>query len=223
MRRWGKQVKRRTAPLWDLPTRIFHWSLVALLGTAWASVELGEMRIHAWCGYSLIVLVSARIVWGLCGSHYSRFGNFLRGPTAVWRYLRGIEAAAPGHNPIGGWSVVLMLLAVLAQGITGLFNADDISFKGPLRHTISRKLAGTFGEWHEINFNLLLALVALHVLAIAVYRFKGRNLVAPMIGGGTAPAGTSTRPAWLALLILLACGGLLYLLLSSFPPPPPFL
>jgi len=215
----------RPKPLWDLPTRIFHWALVLLVASAWASAELGANELHEWCGYSILTLVAFRIVWGFVGSTHSRFSDFVQSPSAVLRYFRGEWTRTPGHNPAGGWSVIVMLALLLIQGTTGLFNKDDIMFQGPLSHLVSSDTRDALGEVHEVNFNLLLALIALHVGAVMYYLHRrGENLVRPMITGGqSAGPGSRLAPLWLALVVLTACGGLLYWLLSLAPAPQPFL
>lgn len=212
----------RRNPVWDLPTRLFHWCLPVLMALAWASAEFGRMDVHAWCGYAVIVLVAFRLCWGVVGSTHSRFTDFLRGPGAVAAYLRGAPWTREGHNPAGGWSVLLMLLLLLSQAVSGLFNEDDIAFSGPLAH-LANAYEGLVHEWHEVNFWLLAAVVALHVAAVGVYARRGRNLLRPMLDGGTTGEGARTAPAWLALLLLAGCGILLWWLLSLAPKPQVFL
>jgi cytochrome b len=211
-----------TATVWDLPTRLFHWSLLPLLITAWVSAEEGYMEVHEWCGYTVLVLVAFRVLWGFAGSQHSRFSSFLRGPGAVMRYFRGGEWSGEGHNPAGGWSVALMLALLLSQGVSGLFNEDDISFSGPLAH-LAGGLSSTVSEWHELNFNLLLAMVGVHIIAVLLYLRGGKNLVRPMITGGSAAGQTIKASAWLALVLLAGCATLLWWLLSLAPKPAPFL
>ena len=218
-------MSTKQAPLWDLPVRLFHWSLPVLLLTAWLSAEFDALDIHEWCGYTALVLVSFRIVWGFIGSRHARFSDFLRSPAAAIRYLRGREPECEGHNPAGAWSVLAMLALLLAQGVTGLFNSDDVGFSGPLVHALDDELVDTLAAWHEVNFNLLLALVALHVGTVLFYLLRRkRNLIRPMLDGGASTTAEEPRPAWLALLVIGALAGLLYWLLSLAPePPPPFL
>lgn len=209
-------------PVWDLPTRLFHWSLPPLLITAWVSAEEGYMEVHEWCGYTAIVLVTFRILWGFAGSTYSRFSSFLRGPRAVISYLKGTHVSGDGHNPAGGWSVMLMLALLLSQGVSGLFNEDDIAFTGPLAH-LAGDLTDAVHEWHEWNFNLLLAVVGVHVAAVLLYLRRGRNLVRPMITGGEAASPAHRASSWLALVLLAGSAALLWWLLSLAPKPAPFL
>src|SRR5262245_2329397 len=107
--------------LWDLPVRIFHWGVVALLPAAWWTAEEWHFEVHQWIGCTLRVLVVGRILWGFIGSRHARFADFLVGPRAVLAYLRGAVPASAGHNPLGGWSVVVLLTLLLAQAISGLF------------------------------------------------------------------------------------------------------
>ena len=212
-------MNSRPSPIWDLPTRLFHWSLPPLLAASWASAEFNRLEIHEWCGYTLLTLIAFRIVWGFVGSTHARFSSFLRGPRAVIHYWQSKTPHPEGHNPAGGWSVVLMLLLLLAQGITGLFNKDDVAFSGPLVHMVSSKLAGKLGAWHEINFNILLTLITLHVGAVLLYSRRGQNLLRPMLGGGHSTQGARVSASWIALLILAACAGMLWFGLSLVPKP----
>jgi cytochrome b len=212
------------ATIWDLPTRLFHWSLVLLIAGAWWTQEQDDSELHARIGYAVLTLLLFRLAWGFVGSDTSRFASFIRGPRSAILYLRGLFGSAPapgqiGHNPVGGYSVVLMLLCLAVQAGTGLFLYDDEFFWGPLNDLVSEESAEFLHEVHELNFNLLLALIVVHVAAILFYRFgKGQHLVGPMIGGkATLPPG-SARPRianpWLALALLIVSAGLVYALLA---------
>lgn len=211
---------QRAAPVWDLPTRVFHWSLLPLLAAAWTSAEQGWMDVHAWCGYSLLTLLLFRIAWGFAGSTHSRFADFLRGPSEVIAHFRGNARERPGHNAAGGWSVMAMLSLLLVQGLTGLFNEDDISFSGPLSHLAGR-MGGAIHEWHELNFDLLLVLVLVHVATVLLYLKRGRNLLRAMVWGGVAAPGARHAPQWLALAFLAGAALALWLVLRLLPAPPP--
>jgi len=176
--------------IWDAPIRLFHWSLVALLGAAWWSAEQGELGWHRIIGYAILALLIFRIAWGLFGSSTARFGNFVRGPAAIISHIRRSDRGAGrlssvGHNPLGGWSVVAMLLALATQVALGLFAVDiDGIESGPLSYLVSFETGRWAAETHHLLFNILLGLVALHLLAIAYYLLVRRdNLVAPMIRG----------------------------------------
>jgi cytochrome b len=202
--------------VWDLPTRIFHWSLVVLIALQYASGEFGwlSMRWHYWLGYATLALVVFRVLWGLAGSETSRFANFLRGPRAVARHVadlaRGRVEPAPGHNPLGGWSVMLMLALVALQAISGLFTSDDISEDGPLVARVSDATVALMTRIHHLNRYALLLLIALHVGAVALhYAIRNENLVAPMLHGRARVDGVRSLrfvSSWraLALLVLAA-------------------
>lgn len=176
--------------VWDLPIRLFHWSLVALLGFQWLSGEFKDQLIeyHILGGYAILALVAFRLTWGLVGSKYARFGNFLHGVKPTLDYARALRAnTAPrylGHNPLGGWMVVALLATLALQGITGLFASDDVMTGGPLRHLVSGQFGEALTEIHEGIFGVLLTLVVVHVASIVAHRrFKGEDLVRPMLTG----------------------------------------
>ncbi|MFA5494456.1 MAG: cytochrome b/b6 domain-containing protein [Porticoccaceae bacterium] len=184
--------------IWDLPVRIFHWSLIALLGFSWYSAEIRAMDWHRYSGYGILGLLAFRLCWGLWGSHTARFSTFVKGPATVSAYLRG-HLARPstvvGHNPLGGWSVLALLLVLTLQVSSGLFAVDvDGLESGPLSYLVSFDAGRALADIHEVSFNVLLALVAVHVLAILWYECVRRErLVLPMVHGhkqiaGEAPA-----------------------------------
>ncbi len=208
--------------LWDIPTRVFHWLLVVALGLAWWSAEEERYDLHEWVGYGILVLVVSRVLWGFFGSRHSRFSDFLAGPRTVIAYLRGAGSPTPGHNPVGGWSVLLLLTLLLAQGVSGLFNSDDVLFSGPLYYAASTEFRDAMGEVHEIAFNTLLAFVGLHVLAVCYYQFLRRDQLihAMVLGRAANKAGIEApRPAWLALLLLLVVAAALWFGLEQAPQP----
>lgn len=188
-------------PVWDVFVRLFHWLLVAGFAGSWISAELGNMMLHQQFGLAILALLVFRISWGLVGSETARFSQFVRGPGAALAYLRG-RLHVVGHNPIGGWSVVVLLLLMLAQAVSGLMNSDDIYFEGPLYPFVSGNTADLAAVVHDIAFDALIVFVAVHVLAIVVYRLKGKNLVKPMITG-YGEESPSSPPAPIARAVLL--------------------
>lgn len=180
------QTPTRLIPVWDLPVRIFHWALVLLVICQVTTAQIGgnAMEYHALGGYAILALVLFRIVWGFVGGRHARFAEFLRGPAAVWRYLRGRSAQAIGHNPAGGWSVMLMLASLLTQAVTGLFANDDIMMEGPLAKHVSGDRSAFATQIHDVNSIVLLTLIAMHLLAVLFYLFgKKQNLIGPMLTG----------------------------------------
>lgn len=178
----------RTVRVWDLPTRVFHWLLAAcvvgLVATGWAGAEWTAW--HARLGYAVASLLLFRLVWGLAGGHWSRFRSFAHSPAALWRHLRGHGAPAEGvgHSPLGALSVFAMLLVLLAQVTSGLFSANRDDFAGPLSVFVSNATVKAVTRYHkEFGEPLVIGLVVLHLLAIAWYRWRGRDLVGPMWHG----------------------------------------
>lgn len=204
----------RMIKVWDVPTRLFHWTMVPVFAGLWFTAEQGGdwMEWHLRLGMLMLVLVLFRVLWGLCGSQTARFGNFLAGPARIRAYLAGQlpVTAQPGHNPLGGWMVLALLLALLLQAGMGLFAADVNSYlyDGPLKVLIDGELAEQVTGWHKDWFDVLLLLAALHVLAVAFYKV-GRNtdLVRPMLSGMKALPGEVAplrfASPWRALVLLL--------------------
>ena len=211
--------------MWDVPTRLFHWALVALIGFSWWSAENDELELHLYSGYAILTLLLFRILWGLFGSSTARFGNFLRGPAAVLAYLRDTKGwRAIGHTPIGALSVVALLGLIALQVATGLFNSDDDGLnEGPLAPLVSYDFSDTAHDVHELVFNVLLAMIALHVAAILFYRLVlGKKLLGAMISGKTAldPGTEPMRPGrgWVAIVCLLAALAITRWIITGAPP-----
>ena len=217
-------MEEKRLPLWDWPVRVFHWSIVCLVPLAWWTGDSQNYDAHQWIGYTVIVLVVTRILWGIFGSAHARFSDFLVGPGGVLAYLRGEGAASPGHNPLGGWSVVALLLILLLQAVSGLFNSDDILFSGPLYYAADTELRDAMGVVHELGFNLLLGLVGLHLAAVCYHQFLRREpLVQAMVKGAT-PGRVGRSPAvpwWWALLTLVVVALALWWGLEQAPQPTP--
>lgn len=202
--------------VWDVPVRVFHWVLVALILTSWVTSEIGgnAMTYHMWSGYAILTLVVSRIVWGFIGSEHARFRAILYGPRAMIGYASGLFGSGSryylGHNPIGGISVILMLASVLLQASTGLFANDDIATEGPLAHLVSGETSSLLTTIHRWNFWVLTALIALHVAAALFYLFvKRENLIGAMFtgrkrvpGGGAFTDGRMTS-TWVALAVVV--------------------
>lgn len=175
--------------VWDVPVRICHWGFALIVPLMWWTAEYGEMGWHKRLGIVLLALLVFRIIWGLTGSSTARFVTFVKSPRAVWNYIRSSvrpeTGKVLGHNPLGGWSTVLLLTVMLLQTVMGLFAGDPFDGStGPLNHLASVGVADQLTDWHELFFYVVAALAALHVAAIALYlTIKRDNLVTPMVTG----------------------------------------
>jgi cytochrome b len=174
--------------VWDVPTRIFHWSIVALVFISWLSADQGYMTVHLWSGMTLLTLLLFRIGWGLIGSTTARFSDFLHHPRRIAGYLKalknGDKPLYAGHNPAGGLMVAAMIAVLLAQAVTGLFANDSVHFSGPLALWISEDASTRLAALHATIFNVILLLIWCHVVAVGFYLLvKGDNLVGPMFTG----------------------------------------
>lgn len=216
----------KSVRIWDLPTRVFHWALVAGVAAAFATAYLPGSWIvwHSRLGYAMLALLLFRLVWGLVGGRWSRFASFLYSPRSVVGYLRG--RAHPehlvGHNPLGAASVFAMLAVLLAQIASGLISDDEIAFAGPLNRYVS-STTGLLATWYhkDVGQWLLAGLVGLHVMAVLYYLLrKKENLIWPMVLGDkllaneVPPSRDDGRTRFAALLVLCFCAGAVYLLVN---------
>ena len=213
-----KASEVRTLRVWDLPTRLFHWLLLACVIGLFATAYAPGHRIewHARLGYAVLTLLLFRLVWGFMGGHWSRFRHFLP---------RAGQAVSVGHTASGALAVAVMLLALFAQIATGLVGDDEIAFTGPLNRFISTDQGLAATAWHKgVGQWILLGLIALHVAAIAFYRWVRRNdLVGPMVRGDKVledpasdlPASADDSASRLkALAVLLACALAVWLMVK---------
>jgi cytochrome b len=177
----------RPALVWDWPLRVFHWALVLAVAISFATHYLGVEWFdwHRRAGYVTLVLVGFRLAWGLVGSRHARFASFLRGPGAMLDYLQGRQPyPVAGHNPLGGLSVVIFLVALAVQAATGLFANDEIANAGPFYGWITQEVSNRLTALHEINANVLLALIVAHVAAVIWYdAVRGRGLTRAFVTG----------------------------------------
>jgi cytochrome b len=206
-------IGSRGTPTWDLPVRIFHWLLVLLVISQIVTACIGgnAMQFHAFGGYAILALVFFRVLWGFVGGTHARFRDFVHGPGAVVRYakslVRGPHAPHRGHNPLGGWSVLVMLVSLLAQATSGLFANDDVMMEGPLAKHVSGRTSEIATAIHDVNAGILLSLIVVHIAAVLFYLLaKKENLIAPMISGRkrSLASAESARygSLWLAALLL---------------------
>lgn len=208
----GPEVARpkRAVPIWDLPTRLFHWALVIALGLCWLSGEQGNFTVHFISGHVVFGLVLFRLIWGVVGSQTARFSEFVRGPAAIGRYLthffRRRPDASVGHNPLGAVMVLALLGLVLVQSVAGLFASENTwaFVEGPLAPLVGSDLSETLTSLHKgVLFDALLVLASVHVLASILYLVvKRENLIRPMVTGRKAlPADVADRPPRMAGLL----------------------
>ena len=213
--------------VWDVPTRVFHWAIVLIVLAQWCSAEwnLLAMEWHFRLGYAALALVLFRIAWGFVGSESARFSNFVRGPEAVARYLPQLLARQPqalaGHNPLGGWSVLLLLALLLAQSLTGLFSSDDISLFGPLAERVSVDTAGAMTGWHKDLTDALVIMIGVHLLAVAWHGlFKREDLTRAMFTGSKAlpePPQLQFAGAGRAALVMAVCAAIVWAVVAFGP------
>ena len=210
--------------VWDLPTRLFHWALVLALSASAISVLVFEHMVwHARFGYLIASLLSFRLVWGFVGGYWSRFVNFKLSFTDSLAYLRQpAHWVRAGHNPLGSWSVIVMLLLIFLQLIAGLGSDDDAGFSGPLTPHISSTWVSLATRYHtDVGKWLLLFWVFLHLAAVAHHALiKKKPLVKAMLSGYRVMAHANPSSAdagkhrWLAVLLFSICSAITYVCLK---------
>lgn len=206
-----------TVRVWDLPTRLFHWLLLACLIGLVSTAQVGgnAMEWHLRLGYAVLSLLLFRLSWGLVGGQWSRFSSFLYSPATLLRYVRGQGQPehAIGHNPLGAISVLLLLGILLLQVASGLISDDEIAATGPLVKYVSGTLVNRCTYYHkEIGATLIYGLAALHLGAILFYLFKkGQNLTPSMFHGdkqvttAVIPTCDDARTRFRAFLVFVGC------------------
>jgi cytochrome b len=174
--------------VWDLPLRLFHWTLVLLFLAAWWTGSRENLfGLHEACGLALSGLLVFRVVWGFAGNRAARFASFLGGPRAVGAHLRDLLRGRlhpePGHNPLGGWAVAVMLCLLLTEVVSGLFSST-FDYEGPLARLLPDSWTDSMAAIHAVNLDLLWGMIGLHLLGVVATSILGReNLVAAMITG----------------------------------------
>ena len=212
--------------VWDLPTRLFHWLLIASVILSFVTGNIGgtAMEYHMLSGYAILVLLIFRFVWGFVGSCTSRFSSFVKAPATVFSHVgmllqREKETPYLGHNPLGGWSIVAMMLILFVQVATGLFANDDILTEGPLYTWVSKETSDLLTWLHLMNRFVLIALIAIHIFAVLFYLFfKHENLIGPMITGIKRWHAAAENPAGSNLLAAAILGSailVVYLLVRT--------
>lgn len=209
----------RWIKVWDAPTRLFHWALVALVATSYVTARNGWIDWHFYSGYAILTLVAFRILWGIAGSQTARFSAFVRAPGAALSHLRHVLKRQPepeaGHNAAGAYMVLALLALLLFQTVSGLFSNDGLFTSGPLAGFVSGAASDRLTVLHGFSFDLILVAVALHVAAIIAYAVLLRqDLVRPMVTGWkklpAAIAAPRLAPLPLALVLFAVAAGLVY-------------
>jgi cytochrome b len=220
--------------IWDLPVRLFHWALVVLMVVSYVTAQVGSdwMKLHFWSGYAVLTLLLFRIVWGFVGSTTARFTHFVKGPLAAIEHLKELAGTDRprdvGHNPLGGAMVIALLLGVLLQVVAGLFAADtdEGTVSGPLANLVPDKWVDRATAFHHLWINILLMLVALHVLAALTYLvWKRQNLIGAMFTGhkrlddvvepGEARPALSFTSGRVAIVLFIACAVVVYCIVRA--------
>jgi len=215
--------------IWDRPVRLFHWSLILLVATSYASGKGGAWTLHYASGYAILTLVLFRILWGFFGSENARFAHFLKSPIAALRQLASFTKRdadrETSHNPAGGWMVVALLALLFAQAFSGLFANHDPGFSysqhGPLALKVDEATSESLSALHLAVQRYLLLAIALHVLAIMAYKLvKGHELVMPMLTGEklvpTAVRAPRLASGHLALGLFILAGASVFVFIRFF-------
>lgn len=188
----GEPSPLRSVVIWGLAIRLFHLLLILAIIGMWYTAEVGAeldfpMVWHARLGYCVIGLVAFRVIWGLVGSGHARFSRFVASPRMTWRYaadfLAGRAPRHAGHNPLGGWMTLAILLVLAIQASSGLFLTDDLLFEGPLHDRVPASVAEGLAWVHHTNITLLWGLIALHLMAIVWHGLRGEWLIWAMVHG----------------------------------------
>ena len=175
--------------IWDLPTRLFHWTLASSFVGAWLSTGSDRwLAVHVFLGYLMLGLIGFRLLWGVLGTHYARFTSFWYGPRAALAYLRdvfkGTSARHIGHNPTGSLAIYFLLFLTLAVGLSGFLTLGGEEQQGALSGAMSFVQARTFKKLHEFSANLMLLVVMGHLTGVVVESFQHHeNLARSMLTG----------------------------------------
>ena len=199
--------------VWDAPVRVFHWLIVLSFVGAWLTSDGRAWRpVHVTLGYTMAGLLAFRLVWGLIGTRYARFANFVRGPRAAWQYLQSLLRSRPehhaGHNPAGALAIVALLVLIAVTSASGWATWHDVG-----------------GEWleelHEGAANALFAVVIVHLAGVVLGSLAHReNLVRAMVTGRKeVPSHEGIRRAWRTVAALMLAATLGFWALQWQSPP----
>lgn len=223
---------KKQSYVWDVPLRFFHWGLAIAVFYSWFSVEvLEDMQQHFYAGYAVLALLLFRLIWGFIGSPYARFRSFIFSPSEVIDYAKGLFAQSSpsksfeflGHNPLGGLSAILMIVALLTQASLGLFSSDDYYF-GPLSGLVESTTVGLASQLHSLNSDLVFILIAIHVLAIVFCKIIKKQALTIAMFTGMKPSELPDKSGednrrfkhLLAVISLVVCSLIVYWLTTAF-------
>ena len=215
--------------VWDIPVRLFHWLLVLCLFGQWLTAEVLEdaMDIHFYIGYFALGLIIFRLIWGFVGTKYAKFNSFISGPKAMLTYIQSLKSKqhvfSIGHNSVGGLILPAVIILVGLQAISGLFTTDDIVYSGPYYASAGTELQQWMQWLHHNIFDILLAIIGLHLVAIGWYLvFLKHNLIRPMLDGKkaiTEKEGIGHSQLIKAILVVCVVAIFVYWLVEINPPP----
>ena len=214
----------RRVRVWDLPTRIFHWSLAISVFAAFISVKIGgnAMVWHSRFGMAVLALLLFRLVWGFIGPEHALFRSFVRGPATIFAQIRGKTTTVVGHAPVGAIAIIFVIVLFTLQSVLGLFTTDEIASDGPLVKHVSSDFVSFATKWHQLTEWALIALVVSHIGAVIVHRVVHRHdLITPMLTGDQLVSDdvkvVPSRDDWAIrarAIVVIALAGLLMAYLS---------
>ena len=208
--------------IWDIPTRIFHWALAISILGSWYTMEISyDITKHKYCGYAILTLLLFRFVWGVFGTKYARFRNFIFAPRETLSYAKNFFSKNgkryAGHNPLGAIAVFVMMLLILIQVVTGLFSSDNDYYEfGPFYFWIPENISYELTSLHFQNFDFLKIMIGVHIVAVFLYLIlKKNNLITPMFTGNKNSLPKEQEPIshskkGLALVIMAICIAIVY-------------
>ena len=168
--------QKKPVLVWDFPIRVFHWLLVISFAGAWLTSESeAQQMIHYAFGYSACALVLFRVVWGIVGTRYARFAQFINGPAETIQHIKafvtGHQDSELGHNPVGALVMIGLMLLILLIGLTGYWSVKEF-------------LGDFMSESHEVMASLTLGIVIVHIAAAVIVSFlQQENLIRSMVTG----------------------------------------
>ncbi|MFC4699718.1 cytochrome b/b6 domain-containing protein [Glaciecola siphonariae] len=215
--------------VWDVPTRVFHWGLVAVFVFQFVTGDILDdaMQLHFYGGYVALGLILFRIIWGFVGSYHARFSSFIYSPRTAFNYMKGTSSTQTylGHNPLGGYSVLAILAVMLTQAVSGLFMTDEIFMEGPYYSALGTQVDDIMNYLHHNAISLMWALISLHLGAIAYYSIKKKQALIPAMFHGNKPSNDTQKrrisTPWLAFIIsMVVAAAIVYLVVNVFAPEP---